>query len=150
MPKVTFILRDGTEKTVEYESGKLPYDGHGLPESLLDVAMHFGVPLEHACGGSCACTTCHLIIREGAQHLSEMQDDEADRLDTAWDLTVDSRLGCQAVVTGDVVAKFPMYTRNYVQEGGAIQLGQPEPGTATPTASREAAADAKAGAGARS
>ena len=53
-----------------------------------------------------------------------MQDDEADRLDTAWDLTTDSRLGCQAVIKGDVVCELPMYTRNYVQEGGGIQLGQ--------------------------
>ena len=60
------------------------------------------------------------------ENLSDMEDDEADRLDTAWELTTSSRLGCQAVVTGDVVAEFPMYTRNYVQEGGAIQLGQPD------------------------
>jgi 2Fe-2S ferredoxin len=126
MPKVTFILRDGTEKTVEFERGRLPYQEHGLPESFLDVAMNFGIPLEHACGGSCACTTCHLIIKQGAQHLSDMEDNEADRLDTAWDLTTSSRLGCQAVVKGDVVAQFPMYTRNYVQEGGGIQLGAPE------------------------
>jgi len=123
MPKVTFI-KDGKETTVEYEQGKLPYSHHGLPESFLDVAMHFGIPLEHACGGSCVCTTCHLIIRTGKQNLSEEQDNELDRLDTAWDLTTDSRLGCQAVIKGDVVAEFPMYTRNYVQEGGAIQLGK--------------------------
>ena len=73
---------------------------------------------------SCACTTCHLIIRKGMEHLSEMDDKEADRLDTAWDLTTSSRLGCQAVIKGDVVAEFPMYTRNYVQEGGGIQLGK--------------------------
>ena len=127
MPKVTFILRDGTEKTVEFEQGKLPYHEHGLPESFLDVAMNFGIPLEHACGGSCACTTCHLIIREGEQNLSEMEDNEADRLDTAWELTTSSRLGCQAVIKGDVTAQFPLYTRNYVQEGGDIQLGKPEP-----------------------
>jgi 2Fe-2S ferredoxin len=125
MPKVTFI-KDGKETTVEYEQGKLPCSHHGLPESFLDVAMHFGIPLEHACGGSCACTTCHLIIRKGKQNLSEEQDNELDRLDTAWDLTTDSRLGCQAVIKGDVVAEFPMYTRNYVQEGGAIQLGKSE------------------------
>jgi 2Fe-2S ferredoxin len=123
MPKVTFII-DGKEKTVEFEHGKLPYSHHGLPESFLDVAMNLEVPLEHACGGSCACTTCHLIIKKGMENLSEMQDNEADRLDTAWDLTTSSRLGCQAVITGDVVAEFPMYTRNYVQEGGAIQLGK--------------------------
>jgi ferredoxin, 2Fe-2S len=126
MPKVTFILRDGTKKTVEFEHGQLEYQHHGLPESFLDVAMNHDIPLEHACGGSCACTTCHLIIREGMQNLSEMEENEADRLDTAWDLTTSSRLGCQAVIKGDVVAEFPMYTRNYVQEGGAIQLGKPE------------------------
>jgi 2Fe-2S ferredoxin len=125
MPKVTFI-KDGKETTVEFERGKLEYQHHGLPESFLDVAMNFGIPLEHACGGSCACTTCHLIIRKGMENLSEEQDNELDRLDTAWDLTTSSRLGCQAVIKGDVVAEFPMYTRNYVQEGGAIQLGKSE------------------------
>ena len=123
MPKVTFII-DGKETTVEFEHGKLPISDHGLPESFLDVAMNLGIPLEHACGGSCACTTCHLIIRKGEENLSEMEDNEADRLDTAWDLTTNSRLGCQAVIKGDVVVEFPMYTRNYVQEGGAIQLGK--------------------------
>jgi 2Fe-2S ferredoxin len=126
MPKVTFILRDGTEKTIEFEHGRLPYQEHGLPESFLDVAMNHGIPLEHACGGSCACTTCHLFIREGEHNLSEPEDSELDRLDTAWDLRTNSRLGCQAVIKGDVVAEFPLYTRNYVQEGGGIQLGRPE------------------------
>jgi 2Fe-2S ferredoxin len=125
MPKVTFI-KDGKETTVEFEKGKLPYEHHGLPESFLDVAMNFGIPLEHACGGSCACTTCHLYIREGEENLCEPEDKELDRLDTAWDLRTNSRLGCQAVIKGDVVAEFPMYTRNYVQEGGAIQLGKSE------------------------
>jgi 2Fe-2S ferredoxin len=123
MPKVTFI-KDGKETTVEFEQGKLPFQEHGLPESFLDVAMNFGIPLEHACGGSCACTTCHLFVREGMQNLSEMEENEADRLDTAWDLRTNSRLGCQAVIRGDVVVEFPMYTRNYVQEGGGIQLGK--------------------------
>ena len=128
MPKVTFII-DGKEQTVEFEPGKLEYSHHGLPESFLDVAMNFGIPLEHACGGSCACTTCHVIIRKGMQNLSEMEDNEADRLDTAWDLTTESRLGCQAVIKGDVVAELPMYTRNYVQEGGGIQLGKSDRAT---------------------
>jgi 2Fe-2S ferredoxin len=123
MPKVTFI-KDGKETTVEFERGKLEYQHHGLPESFLDVAMNFGIPLEHACGGSCACTTCHLYIKQGEANLSEPEDKELDRLDTAWDLRTNSRLGCQAVIKGDVVAEFPMYTRNYVQEGGAIQLGK--------------------------
>src|SRR5687768_17934666 len=83
MPKVTFI-KDGKETTVEFEQGKLPFQEHGLPESFLDVAMNFGIPLEHACGGSCACTTCHLFVREGMNNLSETEENEADRLDTAW------------------------------------------------------------------
>jgi nucleoside-diphosphate-sugar epimerase len=62
-------------------------------------------------------------IREGEANLSEPEDKELDRLDTAWDLRTSSRLGCQAVIKGDVIAEFPLYTRNYVQEGGAIQLG---------------------------
>jgi 2Fe-2S ferredoxin len=124
MPKVTFI-KDGKETTVEFEHGKMPFEHHGLPESFLDLSMNTpGVGLEHACGGSCACTTCHLIVRKGMENLSEMSDAEADRLDTAWDLTTSSRLGCQAVIKGDVVVEFPMYTRNYVQEGGGIQLGK--------------------------
>ena len=121
--KVTFIV-DGEERTLDVDLASLPYSHHGLQGSLLDIAKNLEIPLEHACGGSCACTTCHVIVREGGQNLSEMHDDEADRLDTAWDVTPHSRLGCQAVVRGDVVCEIPMYTRNYVQEGGAIQLGK--------------------------
>jgi 2Fe-2S ferredoxin len=121
--RVTFIV-DGEPRTVEYERGRLPYAQHGAPGSLLDVALNFGIPLEHVCGGNCACTTCHVIVTEGMANLSEMDDDEADRLDTAWDLTPTSRLACQAVVYGDVVCKVPAYTRNYVQEGGGIRLGR--------------------------
>jgi 2Fe-2S ferredoxin len=125
MPKVTFII-DGEAQTVEFERDSLPYSNHGKPASFLDVAKHFDIHLEHACGGNCACTTCHVIIKQGAGNLSEMEDDEADRLDTAWDLTPESRLGCRAVIEGDVVCELPMYTRNYVQEGGGIQLGKSE------------------------
>jgi 2Fe-2S ferredoxin len=123
MPKVTFIV-DGEERVLDVDLASLPYSHHGLAGSLLDIAKNLDIPLEHACGGSCACTTCHVVVREGAHNLSDMQDDEVDRLDTAWDVTPDSRLGCQAVVRGDVVCEIPMYTRNYVQEGGAIQLGK--------------------------
>ena len=123
MPKVVFVV-EGERKAFDVDLATLPYRQHGLPASLLDIALNVGVSIEHACGGSCACTTCHVIVREGEQNLSDMQEDEADRLDTAWDVTPHSRLGCQAVVRGDVVCEIPMYTRNYVQEGGAIQLGK--------------------------
>jgi 2Fe-2S ferredoxin len=125
VPKVTFINPD---KTVEFESGKLPYDDHGKPESILDVAIHFGIQLEHACGGKCACTTCHVIVKSGDEHLSEADDDELDRLDMAPGLTLHSRLGCQAVVTGDVTVEIPTWNRNYVSEGGgSMNLGDAIP-----------------------
>jgi 2Fe-2S ferredoxin len=123
MAKITFIV-DGEAKVVDVDLATMPYSHHGLPGSLLDVAMNLDIPLEHACGGSCACTTCHVVVEQGSQNLSVMQDDEADRLDSAWDVTTRSRLGCQAVVRGDVVCEIPLYTRNYVQGGGAIQLGK--------------------------
>ena len=125
MPKVTFANFD---KTVEFESGKLPYHEHGKPESILDVAMNAGIPLEHACGGSCACTTCHVIVEAGDDHLSDADDDEMDRLDQAPGLTIHSRLGCQAVVTGDVTVRIPSWNRNYVSEGGgSMNLGDAIP-----------------------
>jgi len=114
---------------VEFESGQLPYGEHGKPESLLDIAEHFGLHIEHACGGSCACTTCHVIVKDGTDgKLTEMEDDEIDRLDMAPGLTLHSRLGCQAVVTGDVVVEIPSWNRNYVSEGGgSINLGSAIP-----------------------
>ncbi len=124
MPRVTFLPAN---ETFEFESGKLPYSDHGQPESLLDVAMHFGFHLEHACGGSCACTTCHVWVKEGEGNLSEMTEEEQDRLDTAADLNLHSRLGCQAVVKGDVVVEIPAWNRNYVSEGGGSILGDAIP-----------------------
>jgi 2Fe-2S ferredoxin len=125
VPKVTFLPPN---VTFEFESGKLPYEGHGKPESLLDVAENCGVELEHACGGVCACTTCHVIVKEGDDNLSEMDDEEQDRLDMAPGLSLHSRLGCQAIVKGDVVVEIPSWNRNYVSEGGgSINLGEAIP-----------------------
>ena len=105
-------------KTVQFERGKLPYRDHGKEQSILDVALNNGIRLDHACGGNCACTTCHVWVREGSHNLSEMDDDEADRLDMAADLQLNSRLGCQAVITkpGKVVVEIPAWNRNYVSE----------------------------------
>jgi ferredoxin, 2Fe-2S len=114
LPKVMFLP---ASVTVEFDSGSLPYHEHGLRESILDVALHFGVPLEHACGGNCACTTCHVIVKRGDSNLSEMEECEEDRLDMAPGLTLHSRLGCRAVVQGDVVLHIPEWNRNYVSEG---------------------------------
>src|SRR6185369_17206057 len=125
VPKVTFL---DIGRTVEFESGKLPYQEHGKPESILDVALNHGIQLEHACGGSCACTTCHVIVKEGDNNLSPAEEDELDRLDMAPGLTLHSRLGCQAVVTGDVTVEIPAWNINYVSEGGgSINLGDAIP-----------------------
>jgi len=102
--KVTFLPLN---KTVEVDEAAYPFGDHGLPGSLLDIALKHDIRLEHNCGGNCACTTCHVIVKEGMEHLSTMQADEEDRLDMAEGLTLTSRLGCQAVVRGDVVVKIP-------------------------------------------
>jgi ferredoxin, 2Fe-2S len=116
--RVTFMPAN---KTFEFEKGQLPYADHGKPESLLDVAMNNNFFLDHACGGNCACTTCHVIVQKGEDLLSEMDDDEADRLDMAAGLTLHSRLGCQAVIDkpGEIVVEIPEWNRNYVSEGHA-------------------------------
>ncbi len=121
--RVTF-LPEG--RTVEFELGAMPYDHHGKPMSFLDVAENFGVLLDHACGGSCACTTCHLWIKEGAEGVSEAEDDELDRLDMAADQQLHSRMGCQAVITrpGNYVVEIPSWNRNYVSEGKPLTLAQ--------------------------
>jgi ferredoxin, 2Fe-2S len=113
--RVTFLPEN---KSFEFEHGKLPYQEHGKPESILDVAMNFGLHLEHACGGNCACTTCHVVVKKGKELLSEMHDEEADRLDMAADLQLNSRLGCQTVIEkpGEVVVEIPSWNRNYVSE----------------------------------
>jgi ferredoxin, 2Fe-2S len=104
VPKVTFLPLN---VSAEFELRRMPYREHGRPGSILDVALNFGIVIEHSCGGNCACTTCHVIVRKGERNLSPMNDTEADRLDLADGLTLHSRLACQAVVQGDVVVEIP-------------------------------------------
>jgi 2Fe-2S ferredoxin len=106
-------------KTVEFPFGSLPYDGHGQPMSLLDVAENYGIFMDHACGGVCACTTCHVYVKQGESALSDPEDDELDRIDLAAGPQTNSRLGCQAVITapGTYLVEIPAWNRNYVQEG---------------------------------
>jgi len=102
--KVTFLPMN---VTVEVDDADFPYGDHGKPGSILDIAIQKGIRLEHNCGGNCACTTCHVIVRAGADNLSEMDESEEDKLDQAPGLTPYSRLGCQSVVTGDVTVEIP-------------------------------------------
>jgi 2Fe-2S ferredoxin len=121
--RVTF-LPEG--KTVEFEFGTMPYEHHGKPMSFLDVAENHGVFLDHACGGVCACSTCHVRIKSGEAGLTPADDDELDRLDMAADQQLNSRLGCQAVITrpGDYVVEIPAWNRNYVTEGKPLALAE--------------------------
>jgi len=94
-------------KIIEAETG----------ESILDAALRNGVEIEHACEKSCACTTCHVIVREGFDSLEPADELEDDYLDKAWGLEADSRLSCQAIVANaDLVVEIPKYTINMVSE----------------------------------
>ena len=85
--------------------------------SVLDNLLEQGVDLEHACEKSCACTTCHVIVRQGLNSLSPSSEDEDDLLDRAWGLTPQSRLSCQAIVDDEkLVIEIPKYTINYAKE----------------------------------
>lgn len=85
--------------------------------SICDAALKNGIELEHACEKSCACTTCHVYVREGLDSLNESDETEDDYLDKAWGLDPDSRLSCQAIVGNeDLVIEIPKYTINMVSE----------------------------------
>jgi 2Fe-2S ferredoxin len=85
--------------------------------SICDLALANGIEIEHACEKSCACTTCHVIVREGFDSLNEADELEDDMLDKAWGLEPESRLSCQALVDNeDLVVEIPKYTINQVSE----------------------------------
>ena len=85
--------------------------------TICDAALANGIEIEHACEKSCACTTCHVYVREGFESLEESDEDEDDLLDKAWGLEPDSRLSCQAAITDeDLVIEIPKYTINMVSE----------------------------------
>ncbi len=75
--------------------------------TILESALDNNIDLEHACGGFCACTTCHVILKEGGDDVSEMEFDEEDKLDTCEGVTLRSRLGCQSRIHGDLVVEIP-------------------------------------------
>ncbi|MCP3428544.1 ISC system 2Fe-2S type ferredoxin [Opacimonas viscosa] len=86
-------------------------------ESVLNVALKNGIGIEHACEKVCACTTCHVIVREGFDSLDEGDELEEDLLDKAWGLEAESRLSCQAIVKDeDLVIEIPKYTLNHAAE----------------------------------
>jgi 2Fe-2S ferredoxin len=96
-------------------------EGTTLPaspgDSICEVLLEHGIPIEHACEMSCACTTCHVIVREGFSSLNELDESEEDLLDRAWGLEPQSRLSCQAIVAQkDLVVEIPKYSINHAKE----------------------------------
>lgn len=86
--------------------------------SICDALLQHGLEIEHACEKSCACTTCHVIVREGGEALAASDELEDDMLDKAWGLEPDSRLSCRAIVgRDDLVVEIPKYSINMVREG---------------------------------
>ena len=86
-------------------------------ESICEAALREGIKIEHACEMSCACTTCHIIVREGFDDLDEASETEEDMLDKAWGLESQSRLSCQIIVGDeDLEIELPRYTINMVSE----------------------------------
>ena len=97
------LCPEGVE--LEAEAGK----------SICDTLLDNGIEIEHACEKSCACTTCHVIVREGSESLDPASDREDDLLDKAWGLELTSRLSCQArMKDADVTVEIPRYTINQV------------------------------------
>lgn len=110
MPQIIFLPHDDLcpeGKVIEAEPGI----------TVCDAALAHGIEIEHACEKSCACTTCHVVVREGFSSMEESDELEDDMLDKAWGLEPESRLSCQAVVAdNDLVVEIPKYTINQVSE----------------------------------
>jgi 2Fe-2S ferredoxin len=88
-------------------------------KSICDALLENHVEIEHACEKQAACTTCHVIVRQGFDSLEDASEKEEDMLDKAWGLEATSRLSCQAKVAGEeLVIELPKYTINYEREGG--------------------------------
>jgi len=107
------------DRVIEFDPAAAPFHHDGRPGSILDIMLGHKIHLEHACGGNCACTTCHVVVKEGFDKLSEAEENEEDMLDQAPGLTPTSRLGCQAVVEdpdAEITIVVPRFTINLVSE----------------------------------
>lgn len=113
------LVLTNESKVIEVDPEKIPYGETGNPGSIIDILLAHGIEVDHACGGVCACATCHVYVKEGLGSCSEATDGENDMLDLAPDLRPNSRLACQCVPSGtqDITVEIPSWNRNYVKEG---------------------------------
>ena len=119
LPQNVYRIRFFPENLiVEVDPGQLEEASEGQLGSILDIATKNGLEIDHSCGGVCACSTCHVIVREGAESCNEASEDEDDMLELAPGLTAESRLACQCIPDGseDVVVEIPGWNRNMVKE----------------------------------
>jgi ferredoxin, 2Fe-2S len=117
--RVTYRLMDtGEERVIEVDPDDIPHSRTGQPGSLLSIALGNHIEIEHTCGGVCACSTCHVVVRQGLPSCNDPTEDEEDQLEEAPGLTIQSRLACQTVPDGtmDVVVEIPAWNRNAVKE----------------------------------
>jgi 2Fe-2S ferredoxin len=114
--QVKFILEDPRSLTGNDQAEHVLMGGTG--ESLLELAMEHGINIEHACGGVCACSTCHVYVEKGMENISEATEAEEDRVEEAPGLQRNSRLSCQCILerTGPVEVRVPAWNRNAVKE----------------------------------
>ena len=118
--KVTFIIEDTQEtKEIIVQPDDIPYGRSGLEGSLMDIAEGAGVEIDHACGGVCACATCHVYVTKGLESCAEATADEEDQIDTARAVTTESRLSCQCVPNGkmNLTVVIPAWNKNFAKEG---------------------------------
>jgi 2Fe-2S ferredoxin len=105
-------------RSIQVDPENLPVED-GLPGSILSLALAAGIPLEHACGGVCACSTCHVHVVTGLNSCSAPSEEEEDQLDLAPDLLPESRLACRCIPNGsqDVEVRIPQWNRNRASSG---------------------------------
>ncbi len=129
--ELTIVDEDGRERILTIDPAHLPFGDHGLPGSILDICMGNRIELDHACGGVCACATCHVHVVEGLESCNPASEDEEDQLEEAYNLKPQSRLGCQCVPSGaaKVKIRIPSWNRNLAREPhGADSMTTPGQG----------------------
>lgn len=113
------VSLENSDRKIEVNPADLPYGDTGLPGSLLDIMLNAGIEMDHACGGVCACATCHVYVKSGGDSCPPPEESENDMLDMAPDLKPNSRLACQCVPNGteNITVEIPSWNRNYAREG---------------------------------